>query len=72
MLNMITTTTMIRLGKVKDNKMVNMQLSNEKLVDRGTKMLMKELSIDDYDKAKNLLQEFGSVMKAIKSTKANQ
>ena len=71
-LNMITTTTMIRLGKVKDNKMVNMQLSNEKLVDRGTKMLMKELEIEDYDKAKNLLQEFGSVMKAIKSTKANQ
>ncbi len=71
-LNMITTTTMIRLGRVKDNKMVNMQLSNEKLVDRGTKMLMKELNIDDYDKAQTLLKEFGSVMKAIKSSKAGQ
>lgn len=68
-LNMITTSTMIRLGRVKDNKMVNMQLSNDKLVDRGTRMLMQELAIEDYDKAKQLLQTFGSVMKAIKATK---
>ncbi|MCU7694961.1 N-acetylmuramic acid 6-phosphate etherase [Haoranjiania flava] len=68
-LNMITTSTMIRLGRVKDNKMVNMQLTNEKLVDRGTKMLMKELKIDDYEKARTILQEFGSVMKAIKEAK---
>ena len=44
-LNMITTTTMIQLGHVKGNKMVDMQLSNNKLVDRGTKMIMKELNI---------------------------
>lgn len=68
-LNMITTTTMIKLGRVQDNKMVNMQLTNEKLVDRGTKMLMQELNIQDYDKAKSLLKEFGSVLKAINSTK---
>lgn len=68
-LNMITTTAMIKLGRVKDNKMVNMQLTNEKLIDRGTRMLMQELNINDYKKAERLLKEFGSVFKAINSTK---
>ena len=63
-LNMISTTTMIQLGKVKGNKMVDMQLSNKKLVDRGEKMLIKELNIDEK-KAKQLLTEFGNVRNAI-------
>ncbi|MDP3397655.1 MAG: N-acetylmuramic acid 6-phosphate etherase [Bacteroidales bacterium] len=64
-LNMITTTTMIRLGHVKGNKMVDMQLTNAKLVDRGTKMIMEEASITDYDLAKQLLLTHGSVRKAV-------
>lgn len=63
-LNMITTTIMIKLGKVKGNKMVNMQLTNKKLVIRGTRMLVEELSID-YDTAQQLLLKFGSVKKAM-------
>lgn len=67
-LNMISTTTMIQLGKVKGNKMVDMQLSNDKLVDRGVKMIMSEILVD-YQKASILLQEFGSVRKAIDNWK---
>ncbi|MBZ5856743.1 N-acetylmuramic acid 6-phosphate etherase [Flavihumibacter profundi] len=63
-LNMISTCTMIQIGRVEDNKMVNMQLTNEKLLDRGTKMLMKQLSLDDYQKARDLLLKWGSVKKA--------
>jgi N-acetylmuramic acid 6-phosphate etherase len=63
-LNMISTTSMIQLGKVKGNKMVDMQLSNDKLVDRGTKMIVAELGIA-YEAALHLLQENGSVRKAI-------
>lgn len=66
-LNMISTTVMIQLGRVEDNKMVNMQLTNEKLVDRGTKMLMERIKETNYDKAKNLLLKFGSVKKAADS-----
>ncbi len=65
-LNMITTTTMIQLGRVKDNKMVDMQLSNNKLVERGTKMLM-ELGHISREQATNLIQTHGSVRKALKS-----
>src|SRR6476469_4347330 len=64
-LNMISTTVMIQLGRVEDNKMVNMQLTNEKLIDRGTKMIMGKLKIQDYEKAKQLLLQFGSVKKAV-------
>lgn len=64
-LNMISTTVMIQLGRVEDNKMVNMQLTNEKLVDRGVKMVMEKLSLDDYEKAKGLLLQYGSVKKVI-------
>lgn len=64
-LNMITTTSMIRLGHVKGNKMVDMQLTNAKLVDRGTKMIMEEASITDYEEAKKLLMTHGSVRKAV-------
>ena len=63
-LNMISTTTMIQLGKVKGNKMVDMQLSNDKLVDRGVKMIMSEIPVS-YEKAAELLKEFGSVRKAV-------
>lgn len=64
-LNMISTSVMIRLGHVKGNKMVDMQLTNAKLVDRGTKMIMEEASITDYDYAKELLLKHGSVRKAV-------
>lgn len=63
-LNMISTTVMIQLGKVKGNKMVDMQLSNNKLVDRGTKMIMDELNLS-YQEASILLEKFGSVRTAI-------
>ncbi|GAB2949040.1 N-acetylmuramic acid 6-phosphate etherase [Hymenobacter coalescens] len=65
-LNMLTTATMIRLGRVKGNKMVDMQLSNAKLVDRGQRMLMDELGIDQ-DKAAELLELHGSVRAALAS-----
>jgi N-acetylmuramic acid 6-phosphate etherase len=64
-LNMISTTVMIQIGRVEDNKMVNMQLTNDKLVDRGTKMLMEKAGITDYEKARKLLLEKGSVKKAM-------
>ena len=63
-LNMISTAVMIQLGRVKGNKMVDMLLSNNKLVDRGTRMLMEELSIG-RDEAELLLDQFGSVRKVI-------
>ncbi len=64
-LNMLTTSVMIRIGRVEDNKMVNMQLTNSKLVERGTKMLMEETGMTDYEQAKALLLEAGSVRKAV-------
>lgn len=63
-LNIISTAAMIKLGKVKGNKMVDMQLSNNKLVERGTKMIVSELDISTTEAA-NLLKEFGSVRNAI-------
>jgi N-acetylmuramic acid 6-phosphate etherase len=62
-LNMLTTTVMIQLGKVKGNRMVDMQLSNHKLVDRGVKMVMGETGVNE-DTASKLLKEHGSVRKA--------
>lgn len=64
-LNMISTASMIRLGHVKGNKMVDMQLTNKKLVDRGSRMIMSETGIEDYDLAKRLLLKYGSVRKAV-------
>ena len=63
-LNMISTSVMIKLGRVKGNRMVNMQLSNQKLVDRGMRMIMEELQLDEK-KAKQLLQKYGSVKKVL-------
>jgi N-acetylmuramic acid 6-phosphate etherase len=68
-LNMITTTTMIQLGRIKGNKMVDMQLSNHKLVDRGVRMLMNELNISEQE-AKMLLEEHQSVRAAITAFKS--
>ena len=69
-LNMITTTIMIKLNRVKGNKMVNMQLSNAKLVDRGTRMIIEELGLE-YEHAQRLLLMHGSVKEAVDSYKAN-
>ncbi|MBI1287548.1 MAG: N-acetylmuramic acid 6-phosphate etherase [Flavobacteriales bacterium] len=63
-LNMITTTTMVKLGRVKGNKMVDMQLSNNKLVDRGVRMIMDETGVERTI-AEQLLNEHGSVRKAV-------
>ncbi len=65
-LNMISTSVMIKLGRVLDNKMVDMQLSNNKLVDRGTKILMNALQID-YETAHSELLKYGSVRKAMEA-----
>jgi len=66
-LNMISTAVMIQLGRVEDNKMVNMQLTNDKLIDRGVKMVMQHLNLDDYGKARELLLKYGSVKKLLES-----
>ncbi|XOV68136.1 MAG: N-acetylmuramic acid 6-phosphate etherase [Fluviicola sp.] len=63
-LNMISTVLMIKLGRVKGNRMVDMHLSNNKLVDRGTKMVQEQLNIS-YEKAAALLEKHGSVRKAV-------
>lgn len=65
-LNMISTTTMIKLGRVKGNKMVDMQLSNQKLVIRGTKMIMETTGLDEV-KAKDMLLQYGSVRAAVEA-----
>ena len=65
---MISTSVMIKLGRVKGNKMVDMQLSNNKLVDRGTNMVANELKVS-YKKANELLLKYGSVRKAVESYK---
>jgi N-acetylmuramic acid 6-phosphate etherase len=66
-LNMISTSVMIRLGRVKDNRMVDMKLSNDKLVDRGTKMVMDQVPGLTYEEAKALLLKQGSVRKAVEN-----
>ena len=63
-LNMITTSVMIQLGHVKGNRMVDMQLSNNKLVDRGVKMIMAEIDVT-YPEAENLLEKYKTVRNAI-------
>lgn len=69
--NIITTATMIKMGRVKGNKMVNMQLSNAKLVDRGTRMIVEELGMP-YDDAKRLLLMHGSVKKAVDAYRGHE
>ena len=70
-LNMISTSIMIQLGRVKGNRMVNMQLSNAKLIDRGTRMIVDELGLP-YETAKHLLLLHGSVKKAVDSYNENK
>lgn len=65
-LNMISTSAMIRLGHVQNNKMVDMQLTNHKLIERGTRMIMEKSGLA-YDDAKKLLIAFGNVRKALES-----
>ncbi|MFS4469318.1 N-acetylmuramic acid 6-phosphate etherase [Maribacter sp. 2210JD10-5] len=67
-LNMISTALMIQIGRVKGNKMVNMQLSNDKLVDRGTRYIMEGLHIP-YEEAEKMLKRYGSVKKALDANK---
>jgi N-acetylmuramic acid 6-phosphate etherase len=69
-LNMISTAVMIRLGKVKGNKMVDMQMTNEKLVNRAIHMIIDELGVSP-DEAESLLEEHGSVRKAIEAVRNN-
>ena len=61
---MFSTATMIKIGRVKGNRMVNMQLTNQKLIDRGARMIVEETGLD-YDTAKELLLLHGSVKKAV-------
>ena len=71
-LNMISTAAMIRLGHVVGNKMVDMQLTNAKLVERGTRMIMEDTGIEDYEKARGLLLQYGTVRAAVQAVKDNQ
>jgi N-acetylmuramic acid 6-phosphate etherase len=66
-LNMISTAVMVKLGRIKGNKMVNMQLTNQKLFDRGVKMIVDELHSIDVTKAAELLSLHGSVKKSIEA-----
>ena len=68
-LNMISTTAMIQLGRVEDNKMVNMQLTNAKIIDRGARMLMDKTGIKDEANAKELLLKYKSVKNALEHYK---
>lgn len=66
---MISTTTMIQMGRVLDNSMWNVQLINDKITDRAVRILMEKAMIADYDKAKEILFEYGSVQKALNNIK---
>lgn len=67
---MLSTALMIKLGRVKGNKMVDMQLSNNKLIDRGVKMIMDEIAVT-YEMAEELLNKHGSVRKAVEAFQQN-
>ncbi len=71
-LNMISTAVMIRMGHVRGNRMVDMELTNSKLVDRGTRMIMEETGITDYEYARRLLLRSGNVRAAVESYKNEQ
>ena len=69
-LNMISTSTMIGLGRVEDNRMVHMQLTNQKLIDRGSRMIAESTGLP-YDKARELLLLYGSVSRAVQVYREN-
>lgn len=71
-LNMISTAVMIRLGHVVGNKMVDMQLTNQKLIDRGTRMIMEQSGITQYEKAHALLLKYGQVRAAVEAYNKHQ
>ncbi len=66
-LNMISTSVMVKLGRIEGNKMVNMQLTNKKLIARGVQMIIEQSDIKDYKSAEALLKKYGSVKKAVES-----
>jgi N-acetylmuramic acid 6-phosphate etherase len=66
-LNMISTSVMIRLGFVEDNKMTHMHLTNQKLIDRGVRIIMQKLNLTDYEAAEKLLAKFGSIKKTLEN-----
>ena len=68
-LNMISTSVMIRLGHVRGNRMVDMQLTNDKLVERGVRFVMEETGLKDEEAARTLLLEAGSVREAVQRYK---
>lgn len=70
-LNMISTATMIRMGHVRGSRMVDMELTNKKLVDRGARMIMEETGIEDYDLARHLLLQHGKVRQAVEAYRAD-
>lgn len=65
LLDMISTTVMIQMGRIEGNNMIHVKLINDKIMDRGVKMLMKKAEIEDYSQAKSLLLQYGSVKNAI-------
>jgi len=71
-LDIISTTTMIQLGRVEDNRMINVLLINKKITDRAVKMLMEKSDIKDYDDAKKILLQHGSVRAALNYLRANK
>ena len=66
-LNMLSTSAMVLLGHVRGNRMVDMQLTNTKLIDRGTRMILEETALQDYDQARALLLRHGSVREAVEA-----
>jgi N-acetylmuramic acid 6-phosphate etherase len=62
---------MVKLGRIEGNKMVNMQLTNKKLIDRGVQMIIDQTNMKDHVTAEALLKKHGSVKKAVESLKAN-
>ena len=70
--DMISSTVMIRLGRVEDNQMVNVLLINDKITDRAVRMLMEKAGLDDYAAAKKMLLSHGSVRKAMDHLKHSE
>ncbi len=70
--DIISTTTVVQLGRVEDNRMVNVLLINDKITDRAVKMLMEKAAIADYDRAKAILLQQGSVKKAMDHLAGNK
>ncbi|MEP7233553.1 MAG: N-acetylmuramic acid 6-phosphate etherase [Ginsengibacter sp.] len=71
-LDMISTTVMIQLGRVEDNRMIYVKLENEKMIDRSVKMLMEKAPIDEYESAKKMLLKYGSVKHALDHFRKNE